>query len=98
MIPEDLGSVAGVYDVTGLSDCPRSFANLEQIMGALGDEDVPTRTVFQSLRVAHHRLPRKFPTSCVLRPVSEDADMVARLGPLIRHGDPVFQLARGRHS
>ena len=42
MILEDLGSVAVLYDVTNLSDSPGSVVNLEQIMDAVIDEEVPT--------------------------------------------------------
>ena len=37
---KDLGSVAGLFDVTGQSDCPRNVVNLEQIMDAPCEEDV----------------------------------------------------------
>ena len=45
---EGLGSVAGLYDVTGQSDYPRNVVNLEQIMDALRNEDV--RTLVESAR------------------------------------------------
>ena len=38
----DLGNVAGMFDVTGQSDYPRSVVNLEQIMDGPSDEDVRT--------------------------------------------------------
>ena len=45
---EDLGNVAGLFDVTGQSDYPRSVVNLDQIMDALSNEDV--RTLVESER------------------------------------------------
>ena len=45
---EDLGIVAGLFDVTGQSDYPRSVVNLEQIMDARSDEDV--RNLVESAR------------------------------------------------
>ena len=35
---EDLGNVAGLFDVTGQSDYPRSVVNLEQVMDAPSDD------------------------------------------------------------
>ena len=49
MILEELGSAAGLHDVTGHSDYPRSVVNMEQIMDVLSEEDV--RTLGQSSRV-----------------------------------------------
>ena len=40
MILEDLGSVAGLYDVTVPSGSPRNVVKLELIMDAPTDEDV----------------------------------------------------------
>ena len=40
LILEDLGGAAGLYEVTGLADYPRSVVNLKQIMDAPSDEDV----------------------------------------------------------
>ena len=48
LISEDLGNVAGMFDVTGESDYPRSVFHLEQIMHAPSDEDV--RTLVESAR------------------------------------------------
>ena len=42
LILEDLGSAAGLHDVTGLSDYPRSVVNLEHIGDAPSGEDVRT--------------------------------------------------------
>ena len=48
LLLEDLGSVAGLYDVTGQSDCPRNVVNLAQIMDAPSDEDA--RTLVETAR------------------------------------------------
>ena len=53
LILEDLGNVAGLYDVTGQSDYPRSVVNLEQIMDAWSDDDI--RTLVLSARESHGR-------------------------------------------
>ena len=45
---EDLGDVAGLFDVTGQSDCPRSVVNLEHVMDAPSDDDV--RALVESAR------------------------------------------------
>ena len=47
-ILQDLGNVAGLFDVTGQSDYPRSVVNLEQIMDARRNEDV--RSLVESAR------------------------------------------------
>ena len=43
LIWEDLGKVAGLYDVTVQSDCPRNVVNFEQIMDAPNDGAIRTR-------------------------------------------------------
>ena len=45
---EELDRTAVLYDVTSLGDCTRCVVNMEQFMGALGDEDV--RALVESAR------------------------------------------------
>ena len=60
MILKDLGDVAGLLDVTGQLDCPRSVIDLEQIMGAPSDEDVQALVASASDETLVERRRRNF--------------------------------------
>ena len=60
MILKDLGDVAGLLDVTGQLDCPRSVIDLEQIMGAPSDEDVQALVASASDEALVERRRRNF--------------------------------------